>query len=55
MNRCPKDRCGYVYVDETKFCNRCGTKLVDTEKCEYCETELMPNWGFCEQCGRPVK
>ena len=48
--------CGYENPDGTKYCERCGAKLLEWEKliCLYCGAELLPNALFCGQCGNKL-
>ena len=53
---CTCSCCGHENPDGTKYCERCGAKLLEWEKliCLHCGAELLPNALFCGQCGCKV-
>ncbi|MCH8844485.1 MAG: zinc-ribbon domain-containing protein, partial [SAR324 cluster bacterium] len=48
--KCPK--CQHENPEARKFCNKCGTPLV--EKCPSCRAELDPGSEFCGECGHDL-
>ena len=60
MKKC--NTCGTICQDTYEFCYNCGSKLViqtaatpPVRYCMRCGKELLPNAGFCMQCGMPVR
>jgi hypothetical protein len=44
---CPKCK---DYKSSGKFCERCGTPLID-HRCGFCNNRLTSRQKFCEECG----
>lgn len=49
-NICPK--CGEHNEEDAKFCDKCGTKLVNV--CPNCGTENKADAKFCSNCGKEL-
>jgi len=49
--KCPK--CGAENRDVRKFCQKCGTKLIQI--CPQCSFENLPGEDFCGECGRDLR
>lgn len=45
--------CGQENLDEARFCDACGTRLV--HPCPECGADLRPNLRFCVSCGSLVE
>ena len=55
MKRC--QRCSLDFPDNRKFCESCGSKLVDAARstgnspvCPSCQEPVQPEWKFCKNC-----
>jgi predicted ATPase/class 3 adenylate cyclase len=46
------ERCGFANPEGKKFCEECGTTLV--QACPSCGVEVRPNAKFCGDCGTPL-
>lgn len=50
MTVCPN--CKGQVAEGSKFCNRCGTKLIN--KCPGCGADITPGSAFCSECGQKL-
>lgn len=50
---CPS--CGQGNPPESKFCLRCGTRIVIPVKCPQCGTQLPADARFCTECGAKAR
>ena len=50
--QCPA--CHQPIPADSKFCPKCGQKLIATITCKKCGTELPPSARFCYNCGTPT-
>src|ERR1051326_2987915 len=54
MKRC--HRCNREFTPDRKFCEYCGSKLVDPRiavnsfSCPNCDDPVQPEWKFCKNC-----
>src|SRR5258707_86408 len=55
MKRC--QRCSLDFPDNRKFCESCGSKLVDAGRstsnspvCSSCQEPVQAEWKFCKHC-----
>ncbi len=51
--RCPQ--CGALVPAASKFCSRCGCKIVRIKKCLRCGSVLADDDKFCSECGYQIK
>lgn len=47
--------CGKSLADGTKFCDRCGTKVVQEKFCTSCGAKVTEDASFCTHCGANLK
>ena len=50
-------QCNAQLEDDSMFCDKCGTKIVEEEKfvfCEKCGAKMKENSQFCRSCGAKV-
>ena len=52
MITCPN--CNNQLPDETKFCENCGTMVVETIFCQNCGQQASTEFAFCQNCGSPL-
>lgn len=62
-DKIPCPQCGELVSKDARFCDKCGTKIVHTEKkaehveaervtiCKKCGAELIDAARFCDKCG----
>jgi riboflavin transporter FmnP len=43
--------CGTSNSSKSKFCKKCGARLIDLEKCPQCGNSLNKDSEFCQECG----
>jgi hypothetical protein len=46
------ESCGFANPEEKRFCEECGTKLV--QACPSCGVKVRPSAKFCGDCGTPL-
>ena len=52
MIRCPK--CSKELENGTKFCDNCGTEIIETLYCPNCGKPVNQDSVFCQSCGAPL-
>ena len=52
MIRCPK--CSKELENGTKFCDNCGTEIIETLYCPNCGNPVNQDSVFCQSCGAPL-
>ena len=62
MVKCPK--CGYLVIDNEKFCKNCGSEIIREEEgaidaaskniCPKCGEEIDERMKFCKNCGSEI-
>ena len=53
MKTCPK--CNSQIEDNAKFCNQCGTPIIENVICPQCGANIPQDALFCPVCGCKIK
>ncbi len=43
-----------IYINDERYCPKCGKELLTLKECQFCDTEIKPGDKFCTHCGTSV-